>query len=426
MSDVAEAIPTTRVVSKDMVKSAEDMFAQGVTLSDAAVFLYGDYAPNINDLAEVLIAVWADSLGVGTASPNTSKLTNTLYNAGGDASGGNWTRNDCQKAAQKVYGVWHSGLVRKSLSDTGAIPYPSTNVYSSPDIICNGATRATDQQLSTWTSTSGWNTAPWVNPVNGQNYVYVREKNLFPDQLGGSVSLYAYRASIGMSLPSTWQLIRTESGAARAVVQAVAQNAIGINSLDPFLFNPGSSGPEHVCFVALFSTSYFRNPRPSDNNFDAVRWLTWNGSTGWHNADVPSTKALALGLANLNATSEAFRIEAVCNNVPVGTTVRLVSTDAQGGFDSGALRATRPDEVLSLTVTLPGKHDGTVNVTVLTADGKALPKGAEIDLRYHWLVEPDHPEFVEVARHLLLTRSGLEADGRGALYMGNFLLTGGA
>lgn len=426
MSDVAEATRPALGVSTELVNAAEDLFALGVTLSDAAIDLYKGYNPNINDLAEVLIAVWADSLGVGTANPTTTKLSNALYNAGGETSGGNWSQGDCQKAAQKVYAVWHSGLTRKSLTDTGAIPYPSTGgVYMSPDIISNGPNPATDAQLATWTSEAGWKTAPWSNLINAQNYLYVREKNLFPDLLGGTVSLYAYRASIGLTKPSTWQLIRTESGAARSVVSAVAQNAIGITK-DAFVFNPGSSSSEHLCFVALFSTTYFRNPRPGDSNFDAVRWLTWNGSSGWHNADVPNTRPLALGLANLNATPETFRVEAVCRNVPVGTTVSLVSTDAGGGFDSGALPVNRPDDVLSLTVALPGNHDGTVNVTVLAPGGKALPQGAEIDLRYHWLVESDHPEFVDAARHLLLVGRGLEADGRGALYLGNFLLTGGA
>ncbi|BAI71346.1 hypothetical protein AZL_007080 [Azospirillum sp. B510] len=426
MSDFEDVADVERGINSDLVNSAEGLFAQDATLSEAATYLYANHNPNIDDLATVLTAIWAESLGVGSADPNTAKLTNTLYNAGGDASGGNWSYDSCRDAARKVFTVWHGGLIRKSLTDRGTIPQPSAGFHGSPDIISNGPVKATWAQLAAWTSALGWRRAPWVDSAGDRTYLYVRERNLFPDRLGGTVSLFACRAGIGIGRPSDWQLVGAtgDGDTAGAAIPTVGRNAIGINRTTPFVFDPAGSRHPDPCFVALFSTPYFRNPPPGDRNAEVAQWLAWNGAAGWRSTAVAGTAPRTLGLANLDATPERFRIDAVCHDVPVGTLLWLRSADDECAIDEcaidgraidggwvggGPLTVTRPDQRLSLMVTLPGNHDGAVAVTVLAPDGGALPKGAAIDLRAFWLAAP----------------TGLEAAGHAALFMGNFILTGG-
>jgi hypothetical protein len=422
MSAVLSMFDRANAISKDMIVMAQDLFARGTTITDGAITLYKSFGPAIDDLAVTLTAVWGgNSLQIGTNAPNSGKLSIALYNG----SGTNWPREMCNAAATRAVSSWHGELVRKSTSDIGAIPYPSNNVYCSPDIICSGGSPATAAQIAQWISEPGMNQTPWTPATNADNYFYIRARNLYPGESGGNASLYTYRSSIGPQPPSKWRSVPTMSEGRVSVMTTAAAQGVIITADDPFVFNPGSSG-EHLCMIAMISTEYLRNTRPSDSNFDIVTWQKWNGASAWRNIDIPKSRAVSLGLANHNASAEAFRVEAVCRNVPAGTEIRLSSNDSGASFDTGSMRVPGPNGTVSAVVDLPPSHDGTVTVEVAIPGGGLLPKGSSIDLRSVWLVDQAHNEFDRAAVHLALARSALDDDGIAELYMGNFVLVGDA
>jgi hypothetical protein len=443
-SDIADAMRSSRenmmtskigryyaseaAINPEMVTQAKRLFDTGGTLSQSAAKLYTMFGPNIRDLATVLAAVWGADLGFCTSELNVKKLSTTLVNA----SNGAWLKPDCDRVANDTCSVWHGLTNRKSLSDNGALPYPSTNVLQSPDIICNGGAEANDAQRAQWTTPASWQTAPWTAVVNKNNYFYVRGKNMFPGTLGGRITFYQYRANLGYS-PSKWVLVKTDSGSPFAMVNSNSESGLYIND-DPFVFNPGSAAGEHLCLVAMISTDYLPNPLPSDNNFNYTSWLRFDLASAWHNIDVPKTTALTasslskaetntLAINNMNDEPETFRFEAHCSDVPFGTILQLTSADL--GLDSGLVHISTNNAIVTATAVLPGKYEGDLTVVIKTEDGKPLPPDAVIEVSNFWVVENGHNDFRAAAAHCLQAGQSIDADGTVSLLMGSFTYVGG-
>jgi hypothetical protein len=399
-------------IDQEMLRTAQSLFTTGRLLGESARILYNQYGPDIHDLATVLATVWGADLEFCTGVPNRRKLATALRTGSNNA----WTPTDCNQVAENTCQTWHSLTSRKSLTAIGTVPYPDNDILRSPDIVCHGATAASAAERAHWLTDRSWKRAYWRWSIDKPNYIYVRGDNLSPGRLAGQVKLYA--CPIGLIVqPSLWQPIKTERGSDIAPILSDCEGERFITE-EAFICPTGLFPLLTPSFVALISTDFLPNPLPAADNLDYADWMRFNLAAAQRNFWAwTSASSQTLAVHNLNATPETFRFEAHCTNLPAGTIVRLAS-DAVN-LDSGAVKVSCGIATVSATAVLPGRHEGTLAITIEPPGDATLPPNAVIDIRGFWLVENGHDNFAAAAAHCLMTGQQLDAGGAIPILMGN-------
>lgn len=414
-----------------MLQTAEAQFQLQNDFSSGAYQVYtqhqGDADMNSDNYAVVLAAVWVETIiaGNGTIS-GAAYLASVMYQAAMDNFGDPvWSQQECTDSANAAWAVWNGLFTRKALDDTGATPYTGQlGVYMSPDIWVT--TKKVDgPPFNDITTAASYAIQSPSAVTNEQNYIYVRGMNRFPGSLGGSVTLYQYKASLANN-PSQWMQVQTTGGALSATIEPLASQEI-FAALDSFRVN--FSGTDHTCVTALVSTEFFPNPLPAPpyTNFNVIQWLSGNPATAWKNLGGGSNATNRLAICNLDDTPEQFEYVALCSHVPQGTAVRLhhAGNGRDGTLDTRAQKIESLFQTITGEVVLPPKYDGNLEVHIETPDGKGLPHGAVIVMQGYWVVPQGHPRHTDAAAYLARAGRSLHPNGVAKLYTGGFAFVGG-
>ena len=332
---------------------------------------------------------------------------------------------DCLRSAQKAFSQWYGLSVRSNFQDNALIPR-SGSIMGSPDVVVNGKTELTPQQLI-----GQWNQTIW-GPISGdRNLAYGRAASVnLPLPIAQPVmKMFIVEAAINPPNPQSWVQIFTASGGRTSPLV----NNTGAGTLSPgdraansdaFIWTVPGSG--HYCVISVAGSEYFTNDpaQVPPGNWNSTAWITFNGSAGWHNLNTPTANFAVLKVHNQDASPERFQIEAVCSKLEPGTNVSLELADASLGAGKRSVRiASDRDHVVTLDTILPPNYSGDVKVSFDTPDGGAIPEESSIDVRSHWVVPPGHARFEDAVDRVGDTRA--HALGRHVrLYAGNFTLVG--
>lgn len=234
-----------------------------------------------------------------------------------------------------VTSTYNDLLVRDALGDNGTIPYPGSVTWQSPDILPAGINPVKDPQIF---FTNNYNQFYYGDIQFGwYNYIYVRVKNLASSPLTGQVALYYIQSNI-FSLPRQWisqrvpNINHTNLGTF-GLQTPIQPGAVGVIDT-PFYWNVPSLPVNgyHYCLLAQIITDAHPNPIPvTDDMFNFDTWIRSNGGAAFRNVSVinnqPNTSQQWLvDMVNPDtAASHLYVIVAQCTNVPVGSTVSMVS-----------------------------------------------------------------------------------------------------
>lgn len=176
--------------------------------------------------------------------------------------------------------------IRKSLSDQGLVPADASAGYcNSPDIVPTGTQPLSDVSVLK----DNWNKDIGKDIVkNGQNYIYLRGKNLAAGAESGNFSLYYTPASLIM-YPFKWleNRLETSGGSTTSAVAAEASGEI-VYTKDPFTWiTGGPAAGDHFCLVGMVETPQHAAPVPSVKDMkDMAQWLLNNPNVAWRNVAV--------------------------------------------------------------------------------------------------------------------------------------------
>lgn len=410
-STTAAASPTQRYWDLGL-KS----FASGESATAAMQILYNAWLPpfNLNMLAAIIGALYGDTYWA-RVKMDRDLLAYNLQAALG------LNPVDCQRAAQFAFSKWYGLQVRSNLSDDGAIPRGS-NVTNSPDVVVNGQSPLTVQQLINL-----WNVYNWDPKPGLKNYAYGRAQSLNIQVPITTPVLRMYYSDAGFNPPpNSWVKMFTFDGSSEtSPLQGLIPGPIpvGGRSANVNAFGLNVPGTGHYCAISVVGSEYFgNNPSDSGGNFDSYQWITNNGAAGWHNIDVLSGKEAILKFYNQDATAEHFIFEAHCSKVPTGSTVSL-------GFEDKKLASASPTQSARISsgyqvvTTETNVGPNSAGNLVIQIDGKPLPADASIDCRLHWEIPASHRNYLQAVNHLGATVA-LQRRDSVRLQLGNFTFTG--
>jgi hypothetical protein len=365
-------------------------------------------------LASIVGAIYADTYWA-TTKMDADRLARDLQASLGINPA------DCQKAARFAFSKWYGLLVRANFGDDGSIP-KSGSPTASPDVIINGRTTLTIDQIIRM-----WNVYKWDPSPGLKNNTYGRAQSVNIQEPITTPRLSMYYSEAGFNPPPTsWvQMYTFDRGARESVLQGLQPGNVPVGgkaaNLDSFAFQPPGTG--HYCAIATASTEFFANkPFEQGGNWNSQEWIVNNGAAAWHNVDVQKTKDSVLKFYNQDAVSEHFQFEAHCSRVPAGNVVSLAFEDGKlaSGSPASSLTIKRDYEVAGIESHVPPHYVGNLHLTI---DGGPLPAGASVDVRMYWRLPHDHPHYLQAVDQLRDTRA-LEQKTPLRLPMGNFTFVG--
>lgn len=396
-------------------------FNNGEPTTSAINDIWATMFPASLDLvAQIVGALYGDTyFDSDSMQMSVSQLSADLSAATGK------NKPDCDRSAQKAFSRWYGLSVRANFQDGAVIPRQGGNLFSSPDVVLNGRTALTPQQLI-----QAWNQTVW-GPISGdRNVAYGRAGSVnLPLPITQPVlKMYTVDGSINPPNPQSWTQLFTRDNSNRESPLVNQSNSSTLapgdraaNS-DAFVWTVPGSG--HYCVISVAGSEYFTND-PSQippGNWSSTAWITYNGAAGWHNYDTPQGNTAVLKIHNLDPTPERFTIEAVASGLEPGTEVSLELADL--GVRGNAMRVTGArDAVTTLQVELPGNYTGDVLVTFKTPDGGPIPEKGVIDVRSYWVVPPGHVRYEAAVDRVGDTRA-FALQRHVSLYNGNFTLVG--
>ncbi|CAM3091582.1 hypothetical protein G4177_22665 [Corallococcus sp. ZKHCc1 1396] len=242
---------------------------------------------------------------------------------------------------------------RSNLSDYGQLPSPPL-AYESPDIIPSGIYPTNDPQAF---FSSNYNQDVGQNLVtDGQNYIYLRTKNLSSGAESGKVSLYYTPASL-LLYPNKWKdnALKTSDNQTEVFLQAPRAGDIAVTD-NPFVWAPNSISGDHYCLISRVSTPKHDNPVPVVGSYtDLTEFILNNPGFGWRNvalvdANSPTFNTTVEYSQGTEAGSIIFQLE--CTNVPGGASV---------AFSAGT---PGPSPLIVLEKTTVPQNNGSWNTSV--------------------------------------------------------------
>ena len=281
-------------------------------------------------------------------------------------------------------------LVRDSLQDNGIVPSPGY-AYFSPDIICVQQNTYSNPASQFGTGAS-YAADPNLALINGQNNnFYVRGFNMGTVPQGGNMYVYWSKASLLLT-PNLWfnqplTAIVNKQAQNFVPLPSVAGNQIGVGAI-PFNWTPPTISPnDHFCLIGAVNTvpPYTWPPAqaptfPSSDAF--VLWVRTNQNICWRNLSLVSNPNQPEwdrldSFANPWTTGMAMLVSAQCANVPVGTTVQLLSTAV--GINTTQTITSPNQTVYSQGATCPAGFNGIVETVANLPSGTSQwPTGALI------------------------------------------------
>ncbi|MGA3370396.1 MAG: hypothetical protein ABSC48_01410 [Terracidiphilus sp.] len=381
--------------------------------------LYNAWMPpfSLNLLAAIVGALYGDTYWARTKMDRNLLAYNLQAALGMNPS-------DCQKAANYAFSTWYGLQVRDYLGENSNIP-KSGNITNSPDVILNGQTPLSTQQLINLWNVYNWDPAPGLI-----NYAYGRAQSINIQVPIASPVLRMYYSDQGFNPPpSSWVKLYTFGnnsetapllGMTPGPIQVGGRAANGGAENEAFQLKVPGSG--HYCAISVAGTEFFtNNPSDSGTNWDSYEWLTNNGAAGWHNVNVASGKVETLRFYNQDATAEHFVFEAHATKVPVGTTVSLAFEDRQlaNASPTQSAKISNSYQVVTTEAQVPANSSGNLVVGI----DKSLPAGASIDCRLLWVLPAGHKNYAQAVTNLGAT-SSLQKNESVRVQLGNFTFIG--
>lgn len=372
---------------------------------------------SIQDISDVFSGVYIDTYWNITSVDPTVLAKHLVQGLGVD-------RNLALQYANNSVSQWRGPLLRKNISDSGTVPVVG-DFTASLDIVCNGDSELLPQNLI-----NNWNDTFWTQPKIGKNYVYARVQNAyFKDAFTPTAQMFYSTGGFNQP-PTSWVQCNTAKDPNSQIGKVINQQGVvgplGIGDRgcsEGFQFNPVNG--DHVCVIAAMATEYFTANTPKDKkqgNFDSMYWIKHNGGAAWHNVDPQLRVEDKLAFFNQDGSHEVFNFSLTCQNVPVGSTIRLRSDDAALAFDTGDVKVASSNQILSQTVTLPPNYEGTLKVKLQDPAGNCLPVNASAKLSMDWVVPVTHPRHADSAAVANVRQ--LYAQQPLHLNLGTFTLTG--
>lgn len=366
----------------------------GDTIDDCAPQLYANYSPtpSAQDLAGVLMAVWpvtefADLVAALElcVDPETQQQA--------------FDPTTAMAAAKWATTTPHDLWLRDSLADTGSIPYGG-QTFQSPDIVPNPLDPA--DVYTQWNVDLGRN----VN-VPGDNTVYVRAWNAYPDAQKGQLYLYWALPSMLMT-PSKWKgnVIPNANGSDHANLTA------GVNAMatvdQPFAWTTKSTTESHYCLVARIVTEFQDNAIPPDDLNVFVAWVQDHPGVAWRNTQSVTVTGggpveLEVGFGNPQSDPHTYVVQVVCDGAPAGAYMKAFTDPDPSVGDT--METDGGEAVLTLVTDLPPGWDGTLHVTVAPPPGGMLP--ASMTVRTSTFLH-DPPTQVLAARAVPAADAGVD------------------
>jgi len=396
------------VSARDIVAQA---FAGGVSLLEATVACHNtglnvtECAPQLykqspvkppaDELATVLAAVWW-----GAIFADRPSLGSALRACGA------FTEAQIAAASAAAMAQYHDVFVRKSLDDTGAIPYTSSGtaaITHSPDIILAGTTQTHDPAEAYGEAHYGEDLNFDHLTPNELNFIYVRAKNLFPaaeppDTTSSAPQLMAYATlgTIAAHDSKNWQPLTALNGAASVTVSG-AQGAVLVGTV-PFQFRPApQQGTAHYCLIGRVVTNFNPNPLPDTSTIAGnLDWVRNHPGYCWRNVAVSPMAALAEGVTasihyrNADPEPRQFALVVDALNAP-GMRIAVTAAGSDLRLDETTIAADR--QQVSTFVTLPGSFDGMLDVRMHSTPDFEAAGDPNVELRYYALLTEDHPGF---------------------------------
>lgn len=426
-----------------LIEGAEACYISGLGAAECAPALYQRYKPAALEMSRALLAVWTTT----TQSEMTTILTQ-FYSA-----------TEVQNAVTGAYSYYLDVMVRDTLTDVGQIPYPGTDVSSSPDIYPVGTQPLADPDtlLATWnkgpTANIYWNS---TSPVT--NYIYIRTTNLYPGanpwypdpETGVLVpnQLYLYYSLASLLLmPSQWsnQMIPTAAGQSPATTTATVQGEHGVAApVFQWVTNPPPQG-DHYCLIARAVTHGHPNPIPRDGTLtNFCNYVRDNPSVAWRNVSVvyiasQPTKASRLStlaesaalpgtpvnsslvMTNPEPLPITFTIQVRATNMPDGCTIQLASSDT--GMNLGPVEVSANLQNWEVSAELPARYHGMLDVTIVVPNRAVMGALATVSvINYaHALVGTELSRYGHPPATYGMSRETLRlGEGDTMVYVGNF------
>lgn len=278
-------------------------------------------------------------------------------------------------------------LIRDSLQDSGQVPSPGYP-YTSPDVIC---TQQQQVQNPTQTFTANYNSDPNQAVISNQNnFIYMRGKNMGQTASGGTVYLYWCPSSMLMT-PNQWtqNALQANIGGqwqSYNTFPQVAPNTVTVTQA-PFTWAPAPPpAGQHYCTIGAVSTP--QNPWttadiPAFPTWDSfVLWVRNNQNICWRNITLitnptPPQWDRVDVLNNTFNQDVPILVQALCTNVPIGTTVQLKVTNL-GINTTQQINNNQSQTVYSNGATLPSGYQGYVETIATLPSGQSWPTGALI------------------------------------------------
>jgi hypothetical protein len=391
----------TAGVALDNINNLQQLWdaatAAYVAGTDDSVAMYNIYQAmsprlSIQDISDVFSGVYIDTYWTITSVDPTVLAQHLVQGLGVD-------RSLALQYATNSVAQWRGPLLRKNINDVGAVPVVG-DFTASLDIVCNG-----DGELLPQNLINNWNDTFWAQPKIGKNYIYARVQNAyFKGAFTPTVQMF-YSSGGFNQPPSSWIQCNTVKDPTKQVGTVINQQGV-VGPLkvgdrgcsEGFQFNPVSA--DHVCVIAAMATEYFTSNTPKDRrqgNFDSMYWIMHNGGAAWHNVDPQLHVEDKLAFFNQDGSHEVFNFSLACQNVPLGSTIRLRSDDAALGFDTGDVKVVSSNQTLSHLVTLPPNYEGTLKIKLQDPAGNCLPVNASAKLSMDWVVATAHPSYADAA-----------------------------
>lgn len=280
---------------------------------------------------------------------------------------------------------WTDLIVRKSLTDTGLVPFPGGTWTNSPDIIPYGTTVVGDPQATFGTPAAYAQDLGRNTVFEQQNYFYMRTKNLLDGAETGSLSLYYCPQNLFL-FPSLWNknLLATSSGKTSLDIRAETTNDIVV-SPEPFTYVP--TNQIHSCLIGRVVTPNNPNPLPEDGDFptmaDLATYIVNHPNMAWRN--------VVLVDAAVPTKTDVFQIDTTpmekdtTAEFLIGISFTNLSVGSQLAFSAGTPIPSGPDKgkVIQLTPTPVSQPDGSLGTSYLT-----IPAGYKTNVSFTYWANP--------------------------------------
>lgn len=167
---------------------------------------------------------------------------------------------------------------------------------------------------------------------------------------------------------------------------------------DSFLWKPNDKS-KHYCLIGVVTTDYFATNDPTTiqpGNWQSATWIQYDGSAAWHNMEWG--RQTTLTFYNQDRRPERFAFHVIAQGLPQGSTVTLAPHDSKLHDDLVFACVTRGAvEADYRETTLAANYRGKVDLRVDVPDGPHIPPNASVTVKYHWVVDRNHPRYPDAA-----------------------------